>query len=345
MLRVETLKCEYWENPINIDTPKPRFSWVLLSDERGKNQTAYRIIVSSSYENALNEVGDMWDSGKVESNENVNVEYAGKDLESFKKYYWRVRCWDQHDEASPYSDVAIFETAILKDGDWKAKWISKQNFESFTSGGDPVSGKKSYKQFYAAYFRKDFKVSGKLSRARVYISGLGLYELRINGQKVGDNVLDPGQTDYSKIALYSTYDITELVKGKNAVGVILGNGRHIESYGYGKPRLIVQILLEYLLAALAGCLNVVGHLVAKEMGIDIRALSMEISGTLNPDKLFGKTTTDRTGYKNINVVLKIDTDADENKLKEWIKAVEERCPVSDNLQHPTPIDISFEKKS
>ncbi|HEW91734.1 MAG TPA: OsmC family peroxiredoxin [Thermotogaceae bacterium] len=103
--------------------------------------------------------------------------------------------------------------------------------------------------------------------------------------------------------------------------------------------------VEYLLAALAGCLNVVGHLVAKEMGIDIRALSMEISGTLNPDKLFGKTTTDRTGYKNINVVLKIDTDADENKLKEWIKTVEERCPVSDNLQHPTPIDISFEKKS
>lgn len=245
MLKVGDLRCEYLKNPINIDTSKPRFSWTLLSDERNQFQSAYQIIVSSNPEDVLNEVGDLWDSGKVESNENVNIEYLGRELESFKRYYWRVRVWNQRDEVSPYSDVATFETATLKTEDWKAKWITKKNFRSFLSGGDPVSGKKNYRQFYAAYFRKDFEVKKKVKRARAYISGLGLYELRINGQKVGDNVLDPGQTDYSKVALYSTYDITDLIRDKNAVGVILGNGRHIESYGYGKPKLTVQILLEY----------------------------------------------------------------------------------------------------
>jgi len=245
MFKVEVLKCEYLDNPINIDTKKPRFSWILSSNERNLSQKAYQIIVSSSYENALNEIGDMWDSGKVESDENVNIEYAGKDLESFKKYFWRVRCWTQNDEVCPYSDIATFETTMLKDEDWKAKWVSKKTLKSFLSGGDPVSGEKSYKQFYATYFRKDFEVKKLVKRARAYISGLGLYELRLNGKKVGNNVLDPGQTDYSKIALYSTYDITDLVKDKNTVGVILGSGRHIENYGYDNPKLIVQILLEY----------------------------------------------------------------------------------------------------
>jgi alpha-L-rhamnosidase len=245
MLKIENLRCEYLKNPINIDTDKPRFSWTLSSDARNQFQSAYQIIVSSTLENALKEIGDLWDSGKVDSAENLNVEYSGNVLKSFERYYWRVRCWNQNDEASPFSEVAIFETAVLKDEDWKAKWLTKKNFESFTSGGDPVSGRRSYKQFYAAYFRKDFELKAKVKRARAYICGLGVYELRINGEKVGDNVLDPGQTDYSKLALYSTYDVTDLLKDKNAIGVILGNGRHIESYGYGKPRLIIQIMLEY----------------------------------------------------------------------------------------------------
>lgn len=103
--------------------------------------------------------------------------------------------------------------------------------------------------------------------------------------------------------------------------------------------------VEYVLAALAGCLNVVGHIVAKEMGIELKGLSIEISGVLNSDKLFGKETNERAGYKNIDAIMKVDTDADEDELKKWIETVEKRCPVSDNLQNPTPVNIKFEKTS
>ncbi|AIY87265.1 MULTISPECIES: alpha-L-rhamnosidase [unclassified Thermotoga] len=243
MLRLENLRCEYMRNPINIDVEKPRFSWILISDQRDQFQRAYRIIVSSSYEKALNWIGDIWDSGKVLSGENINVEYGGKELESFTRYYWRVKCWTDNEEAE--SDIAFFETAALEEEDWKAKWITKKEFISFISNENPASGQDKCKQYYAAYFRKEFEITKNVKRARAYICGLGIYELRINGRKVGDNVLDPGQTDYSKIALYSTYDITDYLNEKNAIGVIVGNGRHIESYGYGKPRLIAQFLIEY----------------------------------------------------------------------------------------------------
>lgn len=243
MLRLEGLRCEYLKNPINVDVKKPRFSWALISDRRNQFQRAYRIIVSSSYENALNWIGDIWDSGKVSSGENINIEYGGKELESFARYYWRVKCWTDDEETE--SDVAFFETAALDKEDWKAKWITKKEFQSFFSNEHFLTGKEKCKQYYAVYFRREFEITRKVLRARAYVCGLGVYELRINGKKVGDNVLDPGQTDYSKIALYTTYDITDYLEEKNAIGIIVGNGRHIESYGYGKPRLIVQILLEY----------------------------------------------------------------------------------------------------
>lgn len=101
--------------------------------------------------------------------------------------------------------------------------------------------------------------------------------------------------------------------------------------------------VEYVLAALAGCLNVVGHLVAKEMGITLRELSIEIQGTLNPAKFQGKSQQERAGYKQIDVLINVKTDADEKTLAKWLKTVEERCPVSDNLANPTPLKISFKK--
>ncbi|MFO7882470.1 MAG: OsmC family protein [Kosmotogaceae bacterium] len=100
--------------------------------------------------------------------------------------------------------------------------------------------------------------------------------------------------------------------------------------------------VEYVLASLAGCLNVVGHMVAKEMNFEIRSLSFDISGPLNADKLFGKDTNDRAGYKNIQVTMKLDTDADEETLNKWVEIVENRCPVSDNLSYETPLSISLE---
>ena len=103
--------------------------------------------------------------------------------------------------------------------------------------------------------------------------------------------------------------------------------------------------VEYLLAALAGCLNVVGHLVAKEMNMDLKRMEIEIEGKLNPEKFSGKETIDRAGFKEIKVLIKIETDADEETLKKWLEAVERRCPVSDNISNPTPVKITFKKES
>ncbi|MFQ6094627.1 MAG: family 78 glycoside hydrolase catalytic domain [Candidatus Bathyarchaeia archaeon] len=222
-------------NPLGIDVVRPRFSWELRHSERGRTQSAYQILVSSTRQNLLDDVGDVWDSGKVESDESVNIEYDGKPLESGKVYYWKVRWWDDKGQVSSYSETATFETGLLSQDDWKAKWIQ---------GGDLL--------------RTEFTVDRKVKQARAYICGLGYYELRINGKKVEDHLLDPGWTDYDKLALYSTYDITELLEeGENAVGVTLGNGRlrlrtppdlppqFLKPKKYNSPRLILQIHIEF----------------------------------------------------------------------------------------------------
>jgi len=214
------LLCEYTENPIGIDVTRPRFSWKLNHSERGRIQYAYQILVASSREKLDEDIGDMWDSGKVKSRNSVNIEYNGKPLESRKTYYWKVRWWDDKNQVSPFSDVATFEMGLLSPDDWKAKWI----------GGNDL-------------LRRSFTIESQVKRARAYISGLGWYELRINGKKVGDHQLDPGLTDYKKIVLYSTYDITSyLRKGENAVGIMLGRGRYCIHYD-SPPKVILQINL------------------------------------------------------------------------------------------------------
>ncbi|MEM2151334.1 MAG: family 78 glycoside hydrolase catalytic domain [Candidatus Bathyarchaeia archaeon] len=230
------LFCEYCVDPIGIDVSKPRFSWMLTHHERGRRQSAYQILVASSEENLAKDFGDMWDSGKVDSSQSVNVEYAGKPLESGKVYYWKVRWWDDKGQVSSWSRTARFEMGLLKPEDWKAKWISGGNL-----------------------LRKEFTLNGKIKRARAYVSGLGYYELRINGCKVGDRKLDPGWTDYEKIVLYSVYDVIGYLReGRNAVGLMLGNGRYnVKPHRvkpttpmpahkhYGEPRAILQLMVEF----------------------------------------------------------------------------------------------------
>jgi len=224
------LLCEYSVDPIGMDVLKPRFSWKLRHRERGRMQMAYQLLVSSSEENIIRDIGDMWDTGKVISDCSVNVEYAGKNLESGKIYFWKVRWWDDKGHVSPWSRIAKFEMGLLSLEDWKAKWI----------GGGKL-------------LRKSFILRKKVKQARAYISGLGYYELRINGQKVGDYQLDPGWTDYEKIVLYTTYDVTVYLKeGENVVGVMLGNGRYnVKPYRrgshkhYGEPRAILQIKIDF----------------------------------------------------------------------------------------------------
>lgn len=234
MIQPYDLRCEYLKGPVLGLDVVPRFSWKLKGD--GRRQVRFRVIVSDNLEDVLNKQGNVWDF-TADSEENINIEYRGKKLEEYKGYYWRVKVWDERNEESGWSELAYFEMGPL--GDWRAKWITMKDPKTFR---DPSHKGELY---YAVYLRKEFTSRGKVKKARVYISGLGVYELYINGKRVGDKVLDPAQTDYSKIALYSTYDVTPLLGHENAVGVILGNGRHIKDYGYDKPKLYFQCFIEY----------------------------------------------------------------------------------------------------
>ncbi len=245
------LRCEYLKNPINIDTSIPRFSWTLEHKKRNQYQSAYQIIVSSDSERSTSETRDIWNSGKVTSKKSNNIRFLGKSLESNKLYYWRVKWWDKDGSESAFSDVAIFGMALLEESDWKAKWISKGEFVNkrtrrefqYKSGERGLFGR--LREVNAIYLRKEFNLEKPIKTAKLYICGLGYYHLRINGERIGDRILDPAQTDYNKIALYSTYNITDNLQENNAIGVILGNGRCVELYGYDFPKLVVQIHIQY----------------------------------------------------------------------------------------------------
>jgi len=245
------LRCEYVENPIEIDTPFPRFSWILEHEQRNQSQSAYQIIVSSEESLLNSEKGDLWDTGKIISENNINIEYNGKPLKSNEMYFWHVKWWDKDNSESSFSRFSSFGMALLEKSDWKSKWISKKDFVDkktrislqYKSGGVGLFGR--LKEVNAIYLRKEFNVEKQIEAAKLYISGLGYYELRLNGKKIGDRILEPAQTDYNKIALYSTYDIIDHLQERNAIGVILGNGRCVELYGYDFPKLIVQIQIQY----------------------------------------------------------------------------------------------------
>ena len=237
------LKCEYAVNPLGIDVVQPRFSWVLESSQRGEMQTAYQILVASSEEKLKDDIADKWDSKKVISDQSVNVAYEGRELASSEKCCWKVRVWDKDDTPTLWSNVATFEMGLLHNDDWQGVWIG---------AGKSIS---------APLFRKEFKLAQEIKQARVYISGLGYYELYINGKKVGDHVLDPGTTYYNNDqpfelhsrVLYVTYDVTDYLRaGQNVVGIMLGHGWYStdgEPIGrdpYGdRPKLIVQMNIEF----------------------------------------------------------------------------------------------------
>jgi alpha-L-rhamnosidase len=240
------LRCEYLDGPLGIASPAPRFSWVPRHSRRGARPTAYQVIVSPEPSFIEDEVGDYWNSGLVESPAVSDVAYGGESLWSGKVYFWRVRWRDDAGELSPYSKPARFEMGLLHERDWKAKWIGRPTPVEYATPGTVTLGVRSEDsvQSLAVYLRREFEARAGTRRARAYVCGLGYYELRLNGRKVGDHALDPAWTDYRKIALYNVYDITELIQPRNAVAVILGNGRHLRNYGYGQPRLILQLHLE-----------------------------------------------------------------------------------------------------
>jgi alpha-L-rhamnosidase len=240
------LRCESLIEPLGADAPRPRFSWLPVSPDREERQTGYSIMVSSALELCQREIGDFWESGPVESGRTYNVEYGGDPLLSCTRYFWRVRWRNRQGAESPWSESASFVTGFLYEGDWKARWISARTMREFKSRGNVLLGEAGGDdiQCHAFYLRKEFNLREKAVMALAFISGLGCCELRLNGQKAGDRVLDPGWTDYKKRALYSTHDITGLLQAKNAVGVILGNGRHVKYFGYDPPKMTCRIEIE-----------------------------------------------------------------------------------------------------
>jgi alpha-L-rhamnosidase len=253
------LKCEYTGNPIGIDIPRPRLGWVVESTHRAANQTAYQVLVSSNEEALLAGRGDLWDSGRVKSNDSIHIIYNGADLRSRQRCWWKVRIWDGNDLQSEWSDAVNWEMALLNPSDWRAKWIGAPSFNPDGMTYTPP----------ARFFRRVFEISKPAISARVYVCGLGFYELYLNGEKVGDHVLSPNQTNYDRRDLdrlaypfddktvqrvdYLTFDITKsIAAGKNAVGAILGNGwynqrdRTVEGdMWYGLPKVIVQLEIDF----------------------------------------------------------------------------------------------------
>jgi len=408
-LQVRDLRCEYLENPLGIDTAHPRLSWKLQTNQRNTKQAAYQLLVADSRENLDQEIGDLWDTSKVESDQSLNVTYQGKKLGSQMHCFWKVRVWDEQGNASPWSEPARWSMGLLKPTDWKAHWIGldkpddlpeytedwqKAKYIWYPEGKDPqnipagkrffrrtfdipadrkithanclvfadnhfilrvnsivvgmgsepfrldlteflnngdnvlaaevanhgkdnnpaglilvlriafekgepmfivtdehwksfntiqaywekldfddsswkstkvlgdygtqpwgeLTAKDEYRKLPARMLRGEFPVGKPIKRATAYIAGLGLYELYLNGSKVGDDVLVPGATDYNKRVLYRTYNVTDhLELDNNTVGVYLGCGRYFaprigipfSTVDYGYPKLIFQMHVEF----------------------------------------------------------------------------------------------------
>lgn len=243
---VTQLKTEQLSNPMGIDTASPRLGWQLESDKQNVMQTAYHILVASSPELLAQDKGDIWDSGKVQSSHSQWIQYAGEPLKSNDLCYWKVKSYTTVGE-SEWSQPATWSIGLLGEVKWKGRWIGLDKVF-------PWEKETAHSRLSARYLRKEFSISKPIKRATVFICGLGLYELFINGQHIGNQVLTPAPTDYRKTVLYNTFDVTSLLTTNNAIGVTLGNGRYYtmqqkyKSYkivNFGYPKLRLNLLIEY----------------------------------------------------------------------------------------------------
>ena len=252
-LCVGSLRVEHCVNPSVVDVPQPRLSWVNEpKNERvqGQRQTAYRIVVASSEEKLGKGDYDLWDSGKVSSDVSVLVPYGGRELTSGQDCYWKVQTWDVKGKRSKWSEVAHWGMGLLKPEEWRAKWITARQAQ-----GAPL-------------FRKAFTLTRKVQKAKAFVTAGGYFELYVNGQRVGEDVMVPNFTNYTTregldkggIALenkftgyrvlYLSYDVTQLLQsGRNALGAMLGDGFYRSSSHrvgtFGEPCLLCQLEVTY----------------------------------------------------------------------------------------------------
>ncbi|MFC5528208.1 alpha-L-rhamnosidase [Cohnella yongneupensis] len=242
-MKITSLKTEYSIKPLGIDALNPRLSWRMESEDRGAKQTAYQIIVSSSPEALAKDKGDLWNTGKINSGQLHAIRYEGSELISGQRCYWKIRIWDQNDTPSGWSDTEWWEMGLLQVTDWQGHWIS----------GNPAP---TDVEAPAPLLRTTFQLDKRIAHARAYICGLGYHELHINGIKIGNNVLDPGFTNYDQRVFYVTHDITSnLNTGINSIGVELGRGFyalktpnvwHWEQASWNsEPKLLIQVNITF----------------------------------------------------------------------------------------------------
>ncbi len=234
---IKDLVCEYQINPIEIDVAHPRLSWKLISSGNNIMQTAYEIKVTDAKPSGK----IIWRSGKIKSDQSVNVAYEGPELKSMQRVYWQVKVWDNDGKSSSWSDPATWEMGILNPEQWQASWITD------------TESHKQKKSMPSPYFRKEFDASKKIESARIYVTSLGLYQLFLNGEKVSTDLFTPGWISYNKRLQYQTYDVTSLIQSENALGAILGDGWYRGYIGWNDQRnyygdrlaLLLQLQINY----------------------------------------------------------------------------------------------------
>jgi len=257
-LRPVRLRCEDLADPPAVGTARPRLSWAVESEARNQAQTAYRILVAGSVEDLAADRGTLWDSGTVISSETLAVPYGGRRLRSGQQCHWKVMSWDREGAPSCWSEPGLWRVGLLEEADWQAcAWVGLGEDVEDT---DPPTGAELdlLQNAYSAspYLRKAFLPGGPVRRATLYATARGVYEARLNGERVGDHVLSPGWTDYRKRIQYQAFDVTGmLVPGENVLGAILGDGWYSGFMGpdpkrrgahYGsRPWFLAQLRLEY----------------------------------------------------------------------------------------------------
>lgn len=232
--KVTRLRCEYRVNPLGIDEKKPRLSWLIESDRRGACQSAWRVRAASSAQILAAGKADLWDSGRIEDDRTAHIVYEGVPLSSRMRCHWQVQVWDEQ-TAFIVSEPAIWTMGLLESRDWKADWIAAD--PEYLNRAEHAVKPTRTKPGTPPWFRKVFSIDGIVQRAILYAGARGLFELHINGQRVGNDIFAPEWTDYNKRIHYRTYDVTDMIQaGKNVLGAVLGDGWYSGFVGWQEAR-------------------------------------------------------------------------------------------------------------
>jgi len=237
-LQVLDLRCEGLIAPVGVDLPNPALSWRLEQKgaPRGQRQTAYQLLVASDSSKLAANEGDLWDSGKVHSEQCVRVSYAGVPLNSRERCHWKVRVWDKDGQQSAWSSPSEWTMGLLKAGDWSAKWIAC-----------PASGTSGTAACTYPWMRRTFELNSAVKRALVFVNTPGNFELYLNGSKVSDDVLAPAYSDFTKRMFVVAYDVTPLLRqGSNCIALWMAPGWYQPRYGnpHGSPIVRAQLEIE-----------------------------------------------------------------------------------------------------